>query len=53
MRKITLFVAAVAALVLIGIGTWRIGGRKSAPTSALASDQPLVLMTGAKVRLLR
>ncbi len=51
MRKITLFVAAVAALVLIGIGTWRIGGRELAPTSALAgaSDQPpLTMMTGAK-----
>ena len=31
MRKITLFVAAVAALVLIGIGTWRIGGRNRPP----------------------
>ena len=39
MRKITLFVAAVAALVLIGIGTWRIGGRTSAPTSAC--DRPI------------
>ena len=48
MRKITLFVAAVAALVLIGIGTWRIGGRTSAPTSALAGDQPLVTTMGAK-----
>jgi len=50
MRKITLFVAAVAALVLIGIGTWRIGGRESAPTSALAgaSDQLPATMTGAK-----
>jgi hypothetical protein len=48
MRKITLLVAAVAALVLIGIGTWRIGGRTSAPTSALATDQSPVIMTGAK-----
>jgi hypothetical protein len=49
MRKITLFVAAVAALVLIGIGTW-IGGRTSTPTSALAvsTDKPPVMMTGAK-----
>ena len=56
MRKITLFVAAVAALVLIGIGTWRIGGRESAPTSALAgaSDQPPVtMMTGAMFAAIR
>ena len=49
MRKVTLLVAAVAALVLIGVGTW-IGGRPSTPTSALAGsvDKPPVMMTGAK-----
>ena len=41
MRKIVLF--AVAALVLIGIGTW-IGVRAFAG----ATDQPPVTMTGAK-----
>jgi hypothetical protein len=49
MRKATLFVTAVAALVLIGIGAC-IGVRALTPTGALAgsTDQPLVMMTGAK-----
>jgi hypothetical protein len=49
MRKTTLFVAAAAALVLIGIGA-RIGVRTLAPTGALAdsTDKPPVMMTGAK-----
>jgi hypothetical protein len=49
MRKTTLFVAAVAALVLITIGTW-FGVRTFIPTRALAgsTDQPSVMMTGAK-----
>jgi hypothetical protein len=49
MRKTTLFVAAVAALVLIGFGAW-IGVRTLTPTGALAgsADQPPVMMTGAK-----
>jgi hypothetical protein len=42
MRKNTLFAAVVAALVLIGIGTW-IGGARAGTT-----DQPSVMMTGAK-----
>jgi hypothetical protein len=49
MRKTTLFVAAITASVLIGIGAW-IGVRALTPAGALASstDQPLVMMTGAK-----
>jgi hypothetical protein len=49
MRKTTLFVAAITALVLIGVGTW-IGVRTLTPTGALAdsTDQPLVMTTGAK-----
>jgi hypothetical protein len=49
MRKTTLFAAAVAALVLIGIGTW-IGARTLAPTSAVAGStyNPPVMMMGAK-----
>jgi len=48
MRKTTLFAAAVATLVLIGIGTW-VGVRILNPTGALAgsTDRP-VMMTGAK-----
>jgi hypothetical protein len=49
MRKTTLLAAAVAALVLIGIGTW-VGVRTLTPTGALAgsADKPPVMMTGAK-----
>jgi hypothetical protein len=49
MRKTTLFTAAVAALVLIGIGTW-VGVRILNPTGALAgsTDKRPVMMTGAK-----
>jgi hypothetical protein len=49
MRRITLFVAAVAVLVLIGVGTW-IGIRTLTPTSAVAgsTDNAPVMMTGAK-----
>jgi len=49
MRRITLFVAAVAALVLVGIGTW-IGVRTLTPTSAVAGStyNAPVMMTGAK-----
>jgi hypothetical protein len=49
MRKTTLFVAAITALVLIGAGAW-IGVRTLTPTGALAdsTDQPSVMMTGAK-----
>jgi hypothetical protein len=49
MRKITLFAAALAALVLISVGTW-IGVRTLTPTGALAgsSDKPSAMMTGAK-----
>ena len=49
MRKTTLFVAAITALVLIGVGAW-IGVRTMTPTGALAdsTDQPTVMMTGAK-----
>ena len=48
MRKTTLLVALVAALVL-GIGAW-VGARTFAPAGALAgaSDQPSMTMTGAK-----
>jgi hypothetical protein len=48
MRKITLFVA-LTALVLISIGVW-FGVRALTPAGALASstNQPLVMMTGAK-----
>jgi hypothetical protein len=48
MRKIMLFGTAVAALLLIGIGTW-IGIRT--PASAVAGstvDPPAIMMTGAK-----
>ena len=49
MRKTTLFAAAVAALVLIGIGTW-VGVRILNPTGALAgsTDRPPVMMMGVK-----
>jgi hypothetical protein len=49
MRKITLFVAAVAVLSLLGAGTW-IGIRTLTPTSAVAgsNDNAPVMMTGAK-----
>ena len=49
MRKTTLLAAAVAALVLIGIGTW-VGVRTFTLTSAVASstDKAPVMMTGAK-----
>jgi hypothetical protein len=47
MRK-TLLIAAIAAFVLIGIGTWA-GVRIFAPAGALAdsTDKP-AMMTGAK-----
>jgi hypothetical protein len=49
MGKTTLFAAAVAALVLIGIGTW-FGVRTFAATSAPArsANKPPAMMTGAK-----
>jgi hypothetical protein len=49
MRKTTLLAAAVAGLVLIGIGIW-VGVRILNPTGALAGsvDRPPVMMTGAK-----
>jgi hypothetical protein len=47
MRKTTLLAAAVAALVLIGIGTW-VGVRTFTLTSAVASSTDK-----APVRLLR
>jgi hypothetical protein len=49
MRKTTLLVAAVAALVLIGIAAW-IGIRTFTPTGALAGStgKPPAAMTGAK-----
>ena len=50
MRKTTLFAAAVAASVLIGIGTW-VGVRILNPTGALAgsTDKPAaMMMTGTK-----
>jgi hypothetical protein len=49
MRNITLFAAAVAAGVVIGLGTW-IGVGTVTPTSALAGStvDPLAMMTGAK-----
>ena len=49
MRKTTLLVAAIAALVLISIGTW-FGVRTFTATGALAgsADKPPVMMTGAK-----
>ena len=49
MGKTTLFAAAVAALVLIGIGTW-FGVRTFTATGALASsaNKPPAMMTGAK-----
>ena len=48
MRKTTLF-AAVAALVLIGVGTW-FGVRTFTATGALAgsADNTPAMMTGAK-----
>ena len=47
--KISLFAVAVAALVLIGVGTW-IGVGTLAPDSALAGStiDPFAMMTGAK-----
>ena len=51
MRKTTLFAAAVAVLVLIGVGTW-IGVRRLTPTSAVAGPtdnaQIPMMITGAK-----
>ena len=49
MRKNTLFAAVVAALVLIGIGTW-IGVRTLTPSGALAgaTDQLSVMLTGCE-----
>ena len=55
MRKTTIFAAAVAALVLIGIGTW-FGVRTFTATGALAGSankppammKPPTMMTGAK-----
>ena len=49
MRKSTLLVTTVAALVLIGIGTW-FGVRTFTATGALAgsADKPAEMMTGAK-----
>jgi hypothetical protein len=49
MRKTTLLAAAVAALVLIGIGTW-VGVRTFIPSSAIAgsTNNAPVMMTGAK-----
>jgi hypothetical protein len=49
MCKTSLFAAAVAALVLIGIGTW-FGVRTFTATGALAgsADKPPAMMTGAK-----
>jgi hypothetical protein len=49
MRKTILFVAGVAVLVLIGVGSW-IGIRTLSPKSAVAgpSDNAPVMMTGAK-----
>jgi hypothetical protein len=48
MRKITLFTAAVAVLVLIGIGTW-LTVRTLAPTGPVATStvNPLITRTGA------
>jgi hypothetical protein len=49
MRKITLFAAALTALVLISVGTWT--GVRTLPTSALAgSTVHASAMTGAKGR---
>ena len=49
MRKTTLFAAAVAALILTGIGTW-LGVRTLTPTSAVAGSNgnAPAMMTGAK-----
>jgi len=49
MRKTTFFAAAVAALVLTGIGTW-LGVRTFTATGALAgsADNTPAMMTGAK-----
>ena len=49
MCKTSLFAAAVAALVLIGIGTW-FGVRTFTNTGALAgsANKAPVMMTGAK-----
>ena len=49
MRKTTIFAAAVAALVLIGIGAW-FGVRTFTATGALAgsADKSPGMMTGAK-----
>ena len=49
MRKSTLLAAALAGLVLIGIGTW-FGVRIFTATGALAgsADTPPVMTTGAK-----
>jgi hypothetical protein len=48
MRKTTLFVAAVAVLILIGVGSW-IGIRLLTPKIAVAGpDNAPVMTTGAK-----
>ena len=47
MRRVTLFVAAVAALVLLGIETW-ISVGTSIPTGALAGPSGTSMMIGAK-----
>jgi hypothetical protein len=49
MGKITLFGAAVAASLLVGIGAW-IGVRTLTPTGAVAgsTDNAPVMITGAK-----
>ena len=47
-RRIVLFVAAVAALVVLGIETW-ISVGTSIPTGALASPSGASMMIGAKV----
>ena len=49
MRKIILFGGAIAALLLIGSGTW-VGIRTSTPAGAVAgsTDNAPAMMTGAK-----
>ena len=49
MRKITLFVAGVVAVVMISVGTWIVVGTMT-PTTALAGSavDPFTMMAGAK-----